>query len=134
MKKALVILFVLNIQMGFAQSELITKNPLPDFNILKSFYQGSANNCASVALIKAGMHRYGYNKMFTYSKEDGKFKVTLQDGIKLIINEQEFLQAKSLSKFEINEDPQLLGSYKDSILFYAYLAYASIAKNIEKNG
>jgi hypothetical protein len=42
--------------------------------------------------------------------------------------------SKSFSNFDTTDSYKLLGEYKDSILFYAYLTYACIAKNIQENG
>ena len=33
-------------------------------DVIKSFRQGAANNCASIAIIKAAIHRYGIDNVF----------------------------------------------------------------------
>jgi len=71
-----------------------------DFNILSSFCQGSANNCASVALIKAAMYKYGYNQIFSYQRKDNNYNMLLRDGIKLTISQDELNSAKNYSNFD----------------------------------
>lgn len=108
--------------------------PPSDSALLSSFYQGSANNCASIALIKAAMLKYGYNRILSYQKETESYRVILKDGTKLMLTEEELQMASEKSDFDTTDSYQLLGSAKDSLLFYTYLSYASIAKNIEQNG
>lgn len=105
-----------------------------DFQIISSFYQGSANNCASIALIKAALYKYGFNKMFSYSQLGGKYNIILKDGTKLSISLEEYNSSVSYSNFDTTGSYEILGSSKDSVLFYAYLSYAIIAKNISQNG
>lgn len=121
------VVFCLMTTTGYSQT-------LNDFNVLSSFCQGSANNCASVALIKAAMAKYGYNNIFTVQKSEGKFKIILRDGTKLTVTESENKLATEYSHFDTTGSYEKLGTDKDSVLFYAYLTYACIAKNIEENG
>ena len=111
-----------------------SQNTVNDFSIISSFCQGSANNCASVALIKAAMYKYSYNKIFKYEFADNKYKIELKDGTKLSISPAELTSATSYSNFDTTHSYELLGNLKDSVLFYSYLSYACIAKNIQENG
>lgn len=104
-----------------------------DFSIAKSFRQGNANNCASVALIKAAMLKYGYNRIFSY-KRSGNYDVDLKDGTKLIISQEELNLASVYSHFDTTGIYRKLGSRRDSVLFYAYMSYACIAKYISEYG
>ena len=104
------------------------------FNVMDLFYQGRANNCASIALIKAAMFRYGYNEMFTVEKDNEKYKIVLRDGTKLTVTEDELVLAKRVARFEINNESPLTQPQREDVMFHAYLAYAAIAKFIEENG
>lgn len=102
-----------------------------DTTILSSFYQNEANNCASIALIKAAMHKFGYNKILKYKKEKDNFVLTLRNGQKLKIDEADLSTARRHAQLGIST-----GNFaeKDSVILYAHLAYASIAKYIAKHG
>jgi hypothetical protein len=104
-----------------------------DLTIVSCFYQGRANNCASVALIKAAMLKYGYKNMFQTNLVGSGYQVTLKNGTALAILAVDLDQAKAQGKFAIKTIPEL-GTAEDSVLFYAYLAYAAIAKYISVNG
>jgi hypothetical protein len=126
MRKNYLLIYVTLISIG-AKSQ-------SDSTVLSSFYQGSANNCASIALIKAAMYKYGYNQIFTYKREGNDYKVVLRDGAKLTISEDQLNMAVKYSNFDTTDTYKILGGFKDSVLFYAYLSYSCIAKNISENG
>jgi hypothetical protein len=105
-----------------------------DSLIVSSFCQGSANNCASVALIKAAMLKYGYKDIFTLKKVENSYNITLRDNTHMVITEKERLLATKYSHFETTESYEQLGAEKEEVLFYANLAYACIAKYIQTNG
>jgi hypothetical protein len=112
-------------------SEVINAN---DSLIASCFSQGAANNCASIALIKAAMLKYGYSNIFEYKKEGSIHKVKLKDGTNLEITDEELsLVSNKYAKFEITRIPEI-ATIQDNVIFYAHLAYAAIAKNIVKNG
>ena len=80
------------------------------------------------------MYKYGYKNIFDYQKQEDKYKITLKDGTNLTISEDELKSANRYSNFDTTDSYKLLGVDKDSVLFYACLSYACIAKNIEENG
>jgi hypothetical protein len=112
----------------------IAQETLPAFSTIDLFYQGGANNCASIALIKAAMHKYGRDKIFTVEKGNNKYKLILRDGTKLTISDEELALAKSSAKFLLNSKTTLEKPQQDDVMFHAYLAYAAIAKYIEEKG
>jgi len=126
MKKIVLFFFLVN-----HLSELIAQQTQLE-NIAQTFYQDAANNCASVALIKAAMLKYGFNNVLSVSKKDNEYKVKYRNGEKLTLTEDERLLAIDYAKFWINDSVNY--DKKDSVIFYAYLYYACIAKYIEKNG
>ena len=103
-----------------------------NFEVISTFNQNDANNCASVALIKAAMYKFGYKNMFTELHDQGSYQITLKDGKKLTVSDAELTQAKDQSRFEVKN--VLPNAQRDEVMHYAYLAYACIAKFIEKNG
>lgn len=101
-----------------------------DQKVISSFYQNGGSNCASIALIKAAMSQYGYNKIFEFKHEGGKYKVTLRNNQKLTVTDEELALAKTKAQFGTeNTTPQT-----EDILLHAYLAYACIAKYIAVHG
>jgi len=99
---------------------------------IEAFYQGSANNCASVALIKAAMLKYGYKNIFTFSESAGNYKITLQSGDTLSVSNTELKLAEQYSNFELSGN--LPAAQQKDVLSYAYLSYAAIAKYIQLYG
>ena len=105
-----------------------------DSLIVSSFIQGKANNCASIALIKAAMLKYGYKNMFILSSNGNQYHVTLKDGTILDLTEDERKLGEKLAKFYTKGLSPELGTEKDSVLFYATLAYSCIAKFVQVKG
>jgi len=85
-----------------------------------------------VALIKAAMLEYGFNNVVTFSIKDKQYKIKYRNGEKLTLTENERIQAVDHADFKINDSIKYAN--KDSVIFYAYLYYACLAKYIEKNG
>src|SRR5689334_4836797 len=71
--------------------------------IASSFCQGEANNCASIALIKAAMLKYGYNKIFDVQVKDNGYKLKLRDGTTIRVEKEEFEKARKKAEFEFND-------------------------------
>jgi len=101
-------------------------------NVVKTFYQDAANNCASVAIIKAAMCKYGYNKVVSYTLHESEFKIKYRNNEKITVTEEERQMASEYARFWINDILQY--ELKDSVVFYACLYYACIAKYIEAKG
>ncbi len=102
------------------------------YKVISSFYQQDASNCASIALIKAAMSKYGHKNMFTWRMANGHYKIELHNGIKLSITNDELEQASQMAGFGTADVEQLPEA--DSVLFYAHLSYACSAKFIETKG
>jgi hypothetical protein len=95
MKKLIVLLIFAVSILSYSQST--------DFDVVNLFYQGKANNCASIALIKAAMIKYGYKEIFKIVKLDGEYSIKLRDNSNLVITQSEYDLAKKYSNFETNE-------------------------------
>lgn len=126
MKYIALIGFCLLFNNAFAQKER-------ERNIVSCFSQNGGNNCASIALIKAAMLKYGYSGMFDLQTNESGYVVTLKNGVILSISEEELQQAKESAAFELHDVPDL-GQEQSEVIKYAYLAYATIAKSIVKSG
>ena len=105
-----------------------------DSLIVSSFWQGAANNCASIALIKAAFLKYGYKNVFTVKIDNSQYHLTLKDGTELVLSEQERVQAAAYAKFDTAGIYRDLGSETNNVMFQTDLAYACIAKYIQKKG
>ncbi len=123
MKKLIIIMLLLIAVSAKCQTDNNT--------IVRSFHQGAANNCASIAIIKAAMLRFGYDKMYTYKKQGSTYQITLRDGTILNVTESEYAEAKKAAKFILEGSE---ADVESSGLFYAYLSYSIIAKYIQNNG
>jgi hypothetical protein len=106
--------------------------PSVDFSkrVFTSFKQGAANNCASIAVIKASIATFGMDltngifKEDQVSLEDGLHHITLRSGEVLTISTAQINQAKDYSKFEM-----VAGAAPESqIVDRAYLLYAVMAQ------
>jgi len=103
-----------------------------------AFYQGEvasdenvAGNCASVALIKAAIARFGIGHVFQTEGIENGYKVKLRNGKEFSLNKNELEKAKTASALQrgtgSNEDVQRL---YDEILDYAHLCFAVIVKYV----
>jgi hypothetical protein len=107
---------------------------LSDSILLSSFYQGSANNCASVALIKAAMLKYGYKNIYKLNIQNNGYQIKFRDSTLLTVTEAERAMAANYSDFDTSGRTSTLGTERDSVLFYLYMSYACIAKYIQNYG
>jgi hypothetical protein len=91
-----------------------------------SWGQTVEGNCASVAMIKAGMEQYG-NKMFSNVQQTagGGYNVTLQDGKQVSVTAQDLQTTAQMANFKGNGGPEQA---------YATLAFAVEAKNGANQG
>ena len=106
--------------------------PSVDFSkrVFTSFKQGAANDCASIAVIKASIATFGMdttNGVFKddhVGQDDGVHHITLRGGDALTISPAQISQAKDYSKFEMvagaTPEPQIVDR--------AYLLYAVMAQ------
>jgi hypothetical protein len=128
-----VILLVLIGPTGLAQSS--------DSLRLQAFYQGQTGNCASVALIKAAIDRYGLGRVFDTIRTSTTVNIKLRNGQFLTLTDAERKQAASAAQFVRNDQskPKPVGSdlpiaEATPIIQYANLCYAVMAKFIATQG
>lgn len=90
-------------------------------NIFTGFSQGGAGNCVTVAAIKAGMTRFGTGGIFSQvvRANDGSWNITMRDGFRMNLKQQELDMARGLSRFHGPDKPLL-----DRAIFY----YAAATK------
>ncbi len=108
--------------------------------IIRSFYQGKdeeslgAGNCASVALIKAGMYSFGYD-LLQYEVFDQTYHVKMKNGDSVEFNSEELEYASRESSFipGKTEDDETKKEY-DKAIDYAHLCFATMCKMAQRYG
>lgn len=108
---------------GYAQG-------VPAEKLFNCYWQDSANNCASIAMIKANLNAFGLNGIFTRNKINNKStEYLLKDGTKITITQEEL--AKVRSKF--NADTTRCSSPECAdILHISFECYAIMAKTFPR--
>ena len=108
---------------------------------LQAFYQGQTGNCASVALIKAAIDRYGLGQVFDTIRTGSLVRIKLRSGQELTVTDAERRQATGAAMF-VRCDTTQTGINRNSlpsaeaaqIVQYANLCYAVMAKFIATYG
>ncbi len=86
----------------FSYNKVLAQN---DELIFNSFKQGERFNCASVALIKAAIYKYGLGKVIKYQKNTDGIHVQLKNGQELDLSDKELSAASSAAGFtKIKQD------------------------------
>jgi hypothetical protein len=97
-------------------------------NIWSGFSQGPDGNCITVSAIKAAMMQYGQKPtdVFKEVKENGNgFDVTMRDGFKLFVSQNELQQAATQARFK-GDDPAMM---TDANFMYAASAKRAQIEN-----
>ena len=92
----------------------------------EDFRQGGVGNCATVSVIKAGLDKFGANGLLHSQKTGDGYDVKLRNGNTVHVSQSELDLAKQKSDFQPACSSK---SVPDS----AYLAYAVVAKGIQKD-
>jgi len=103
----------------------------PDALRLQAFAQGQANNCISVALIKAAVQRYGIGQVFDTLRAGDQVRVTLRDHTVLTVTDAERRQAARQAAFKRPPVAGLPATEQLALISYAHLCYAVIAKYLQ---
>ena len=103
----------------------------PDEMRMQAFAQGKANNCISVALIKAAIQRYGVGQVFDTLRTDGQMRVTLRDHTALTLTDAERRQAADWAKFKQPDGVTIPATERAALVSYANFCYAVMAKYLE---
>ena len=92
-------------------------SPPTTVELIEGFSQGEANNCASIAAIKAAMKAFGgVHQVVAELHEQGDVILAkLRDGSRVIVSREEFDDARELSAFKHTSD---------GLLAHAHLLYA----------
>lgn len=98
---------------------------------MQAFAQDQANNCISVALIKAAILRYGVGEVFDTLRTGTQVQVTLRDGTLLVLTDAERQQAAAWARFKQPLAPGLPTAERAAIVSYATFCYAVLAKYIQ---
>jgi len=95
--------------------------------LAKDFGQTSEGNCASVAVIKAALDKYGTKVFSSVQKSGGGYAVQLQDGKSVNVTREELAQAAKAAKFK--GKPNAAKSM--AVLMYAVIAKQAAAQGHE---
>ncbi len=104
------------------------RNGAKPLNIWSGFRQGPGGNCATVATIKAAMHKFGQSPTDIYREVrrlDGGYRVTMRDNYTLILTDRELAVATRASQF-IGADKGML---KDAHFLFAVSAKRAHEEN-----
>lgn len=94
--------------------------------LFTAFDQGSRGNCASIAVVKAAMDRFGNDVFQNVERSpDGGYRVTMQDGYVVELTREELDAAAQASDFT-GRDPEACA--------YATLCFAAMAKRAQMTG
>lgn len=109
------------------QKKINDQSQQPRLEIIKAFNQGKAGNCVTIAIIKAAIDIFGFNRVFSYSdNSNGSFNVNMKDGYSLDLTTDEIKKAGKGSRFDKQDD--------DSIYTYAQFCFAAMAKRAYLEG
>lgn len=104
------------------------RNGAKPLNIWSGFRQGPGGNCATVATIKAAMHKFGQSPTDIYREVrrlDGGYRVTMRDNYTLTLTDRELAVASRASQF-IGPDKGML---KDAHFLFAVSAKRAHEEN-----
>ena len=104
-----------------------------NMRILNAFKQGvidGSGNCASIALIKAAIDRYGVGNVFSSLRDASgeRYFVILHSGKELMLTYEEIERAARKAKFTESSDPTVR-----AIKLYADTCFAVMAKHLQVN-
>jgi hypothetical protein len=107
---------------------------MTDRFIMESFWQSQAN-CASVALIKAAILRYGVNKIFKVEKRLNQLLITLKNGQLMVLSSADINRINRdsriiFSRYKDQKRKQGLKQLKDDVR----LCFAVMVRNLHLNG
>lgn len=120
--------------MVFFLNSLIV-NAQADKLIFTSFHQGPKDNCASVALLKAAIYKYGIGRVISYKHVSDGIHILLKSNQEFNLSNSEISIAKRASGFT-KTDIRLINdsSVENHIIEYADTLYAVEAKYISIYG
>lgn len=94
--------------------------------LFTAFDQGSRGNCASIAVVKAAMDKFGNDVFQNVERtDDGGYRVVMQDGYVVELTREEMEAAAQASDFQ-GGDPEACA--------YATLCFAAMAKRAQADG
>jgi len=104
-------------------------------DIIKAFWQQGANNCASIALIKASIETFGLNNVFNIERTEERYIAKLKNGEIVSFTDQNLLLSIKVGSFQPSQDNQeSKQDIYEEIRKYAQMCYAvMVAKYNAKN-
>jgi hypothetical protein len=114
---------LLCIQLGLACA---MAQGVPADSLFKAYRQDTANNCASIALIKANLNVFGLNGLYTQRKlNDTTSEFTLKDKRKITLSKRETELAKSHFRVDTSNAKS---PYLHQVIATSQICYAIMAK------
>ncbi|MDI5950385.1 hypothetical protein QLS91_11550 [Flavobacterium sp. LB2P84] len=94
-------------------------------DIIVAFWQQGANNCVSIALIKAAIETFGLNNVFKVFRNGENYEVELRNNDTIIFTEQNLENSIRIGSFQPSKDetPSKKELYEE-IKEYAQLCFA----------
>ena len=93
-------------------------------DLITGFKQGGTGNCVSIAVIKAGIEIFGINKVLFHQKIENKFDISMRDGYRLKLSNEELEIAQNQSSFIQGTDIDILN--------YANFLFGAMAKRAQE--
>ncbi|MCK8479032.1 hypothetical protein [Psychroserpens algicola] len=102
-------------------------------DLILSFWQKGANNCASIALIKASIEVFGLNNVFDLSHNGDEYKAILKNDNEVFFNQQNLNKSIIIGSFQKSKDltESKLELYK-KIKDYAEICFVIMVANCAK--
>ncbi|MBB6330862.1 hypothetical protein HNP24_001812 [Chryseobacterium sediminis] len=91
-------------------------------DLIQSFWQQGANNCASIALIKAAIGTFGLNNIFQLEESPDKFVASLRDGTKVSFCRADLVLSKKVGSFQKSRN----ASAEKELLYTAIREYEEL--------
>ena len=127
-KQASLLILLLSLRAG-AQTTAPGLAMITCFSQAKATSAEAGANCASIAVIKLAMRKYGVHNLFTKNDlTDQTYHVTLRNGNEVVVTQQDLVEAKKYSLFEPRVPAS--GAVSDTVEA-AQFAYAVMAKRYQ---
>ncbi|MBB6239951.1 hypothetical protein HDC90_004613 [Pedobacter sp. AK013] len=122
MKKNILYTFLcIQISLTFAMAQGV-----PADSLIKAYRQDTANNCASIALIKANLNVFGLDGLYTQRKlSDSTTEFTLKDKRKITLSKRETELARSHFRVDTSDAKS---PYLHEVIATSQICYAIMAK------
>jgi len=107
---------------------------MDDKFVIESFWQ-KADNCATVAIIKAAILKYGINRVFRVRKKLNSYIITFRDKKIITLTDSDLRSMNSANDLVFSRYPDKKKKEQlHRLKSYVRLCFAAIVRNIQLNG